>query len=260
MARVGPEKLVFVGGAPRSGTTVTHAVLCTSARVSRYHPEISFFRGLPLAYRNGRASWKQHTHAFFDTPEAFRQLMRETADVPLRSLWRTLGEPPILCMKDPLLTPLFRDLHMLYPDEASFVVVVRHPVDVVRSRQEVHERSRTGRPFGPGDAAAVANEYLSYYQGVLSADFGGTLLLVRYEDLNAPQTKAQLASFIGVDDLFARPMWGDVEVEDDDPWNSPKYNQAVNLEPRLSPLAPELVEPTMRICAPIAQRFGYELP
>jgi hypothetical protein len=254
---IGAEKLVFVGGAPRSGTTVAHAILCTSTKVSRYHPEISFFRGVPMAFRNGRASWKQHTHAFFEDPEAFRLLMRETADVSMNHLWRRFGEPPILCMKDPLLTPLFRDVHMLYPQEAWFVVVVRHPVDVVRSRQEVHEKSNTGRPFVASDAVAAAREYLAYYQSILASGFGGRLFMFRYEDLNMPRTREGLAQFLAVDDLFARPMWGEETVPDDDPWSSPKYNQAIDLEPRLSPLAAELADPVRQICAPIMARFGY---
>lgn len=257
MAGDGPQKLVFVGGAPRSGTTVTHALLCTSNQVSPYHPEISFFRGFPTSYRNGRAAWKQHTHAFFDDQEAFRKMMREAADVPIRALWRRLGEAPILCMKDPLLTPFFRDVQALYPTESWFVVTVRHPCDVVRSRQEVHEKSGTGRPFGVADAMAVAREYMSYYQGLLSASFGGRLFLFRYEDLNEERIRTGLSQFVGVDDLMARPMWGGEKVPDDDPWSSPKYNQAIDLEARLSPLADELAQPVRQLCAPIMQRFNY---
>lgn len=257
MAGDGPEKLVFVGGAPRSGTTVAHALLCTSMQVSRYHPEISFFRGVPMSFRNGRASWSQHTHAFFDDAEAFRKLMREMADVATGHLWRRLGSAPILCMKDPLLTPLFRDVQALYPTESWFVVTCRHPCDVVRSRQEVHEKSGTGRPFGLADATAVAREYLAYYQGLLATSFGGRLFLFRYEDLNTDRIRSGLAQFIGVDDLMARPMWGDEKVPDDDPWSSPKYNRPIDLEARLSPLAEEFAGPVRQICAPIMQRLDY---
>ena len=106
----GPRKIVFVGGAPRSGTSVTHALICTSASVCEYHREISFFRGIPLAYRNGRAAWREHTSTFFETPEAFRDLMRRTADLSLDHVWTVLGRPPILAVKDPHLTPLFPQL------------------------------------------------------------------------------------------------------------------------------------------------------
>jgi hypothetical protein len=257
MAADGPHKIVFVGGAPRSGTTVTHALLCTSSQVSDYHPEISFFRGIPQSYRNGRAAWTQHTSAFFKDPEAFRLVIRDTADVSIRHLWRALGQAPILCMKDPLLTPLFPDLHALYPAEAWFVVVVRHPFEVVRSRQEVHEKSGQERPFGPADAASVAREYLSFYRAILNQNFGGRLFMFRYEDLLLPNIQSGLAQFIGVDDLDASRMWGDAPDPGADPWGSPKYNKAIDLAPRLDALSPELAQTVATICAPIMQRFNY---
>jgi hypothetical protein len=258
MSAGSPQNMVFVGGAPRSGTTVTHALLCTSSRVSDYHPEISFFRGIAQSSRNGRGAWVQHTTAFFPHPEAFRQMMRETADVPLRHLSAALGGRDILCMKDPLLTPLFPEVHHLYPQEARFVVVVRHPYEVVRSRQEVHERAGAQRAFGPADAAAVAQEYVATYQAILTQDFSGKLFMFRYEDLLTAPIQEGLAKFIGVDDLDAEGMWGDNPPDvSDDPWNSPKYHKAIDLAPRLDALSSALREAVTPICAPIMQRFGY---
>jgi hypothetical protein len=257
MAGSGPEKIVFVGGAPRSGTTVTHALICTSAAVSDYHPEISFFRGIPQAFRNGSVAWEEHTSAFFDDPEAFRSLMRQTSDLSLDHIWRRLGQSKVMAVKDPHLTPLFPDLARLYPDVGYFVTVLRHPYDVVRSRQEVHEKSGTGRAYSVHDVTGVSREYVNYYRAVLKNNFGGRHFAFRYEDLNADHLQQALAGFVGVDDLFARPMWGKPAKVGDDPWDSPKYNQPIDLEPRLSPLADELREATKIICGPIMERFGY---
>jgi hypothetical protein len=254
----GPQNMVFVGGAPRSGTTVTHALLCTSKRVSDYHPEISFFRGLMIGFRNGRGAWKQHTSAFFADPEAFRLVMRESADVSMRHVWRALGASEILCMKDPLLTPFFPDLHQLYPREARFVVVVRHPYEVVRSRQEVHEKGGAQHTFGVADAAAAAREYLATYRAILAHNFSGKLFMFRYEDLLTEDIQAGLAKFIGVDDLDPGRMWGDGAQDlTNDAWSSPKYNKAIDLAPRLDTLSPVLAETVKTICAPIMQRFNY---
>ncbi|MBS0361099.1 MAG: sulfotransferase [Proteobacteria bacterium] len=258
MSAAGPEKIVFVGGAPRSGTTVTHALLCTAPRVSPYNQEISFFRGIPQSYRLGQLAWKEHTSTFFGEPEEFRRTMRETADVPLRRIWQALGETPILCVKDPLLTPFFHDLRALYPEEARFVVVVRHPYDVVRSRQEVHERGGAAQAFDPGQAAMVAREYMATYRAILSQSFGGRLFMFKYEDLNSQQIQMGLAQFIGVEKLNPGAMWGDAPEADSDPWGSPKYNKPIDLSPRLAPLAPELAQATKAICGPMMERFGYE--
>lgn len=254
-----PRKIVFVGGAPRSGTTVLHALICTSAQVSDHHPEISFFRGIPQSYQNGRRAWAHHTQAFFPAPEDFRRLMRETADLSLNAVSAALGDKPILAVKDPLLTPLFWELHELYPDKAWFAAVIRHPYDIVRSRQEVHERAGHGRPFGAAEAAALARDYMATYDALLSRRFSGRLFLCRYEDLGAELVQAGLAGFLGVDDLDVDGMWGasagtDVQA---DAWASPKYNKPLDMQPRLSPLAPELKAVTAEICRPLMTRFGY---
>jgi len=253
----GPDKIVFVGGAPRSGTTVTHALICTSPSVSQYNPEISFFRGIPSAFVNGRVAWKDHTSAFFDDPEAFRLHMRKTADLSLMHIWDRLDRTPILALKDPHLTPLFPALASLYPDIGYFVTVCRHPFDVVRSREEVHAKSQLDRPYSVQDAAAVAREYLQYYRAVLAHNFSGRHLMFRYEDLNGPSLQETIAKFIGVSDLHARPMWGDAPDVSGDAWGSPKYHQPINLDPRLSPLRAEFQDVVRTICAPIMTRFGY---
>jgi hypothetical protein len=257
MAAGGPEKIVFVGGAPRSGTTITHALLSTSNSVSEYCPEISFFRGIPISFRNGRGAWPQHTSAFFEDPDDFRRVMRETADVALTHVWRALGRPRILALKDPLLTPLFPDVAQLYPDIGYFVTVIRHPFDVVRSRQEVHDRTGSAQAFEIEDAVQVARDYMSTYRAVLNTKFGGRHFAFRYEDLNKPQIQEGLARFIGVDDLHARPMWGAPRDLEADPWNSPKYFKPIDLEPRLSPLAPALKAAVRELCEPMMTHFGY---
>jgi hypothetical protein len=259
MAGERPEKIIFVGGAPRSGTTVAHALICAGDGVSEYGPEISFFRGYMTAFRNGRAAWAQHTSAYFKDEADFRDLMRDSSDLALGRIWQALGRPAILAMKDPHLTPFFPDLNMLYPQSAGFVTVCRHPYDVVRSRQEVHEKTTTSRPFAPADAAAVAREYLNYYTAVLRHNFNGRHFMFRYEDLNSEDVRAKLAAFVGVAGFDTSRMWGASagKSEQEDAWGSPKYNQDIDLSSRLSPLADELKEVAATICAPVMERMGY---
>lgn len=258
MAAAGPEGLIFVGGAPRSGTTVVHALICTADGVSRYNPEVSFFRGFMAAYRNGKVAWDGHTSGFFPDRAAFREMIRETTDLALGRVWEALDKPRLLAVKDPHLTPFFLDLHELYPDTARLVSVCRHPFDVVRSRQAVHEKAGGARPFGRDDVAAVAREYFNYYRAVLQPDFGGRHLLVPYERLNDEAVRAGLATFLGVDGFHADRLWGGSAGEaEDDAWGSPKYNRPIDLERRLEPLAAEWAEVTAAICGPVMGRLGY---
>lgn len=260
MAAAAPESLIFVGGAPRSGTTVGHALICTADGVSRYNPEISFFRGFLSAYRNGKAAWDGHTSSFFADRAAFRQLIVETTDLALGRIWEALDRPLILALKDPHLTPFFPDLHELYP-AARFVTLCRHPFDVVRSRQAVHEKTPDARAFGRDDVTAVAREYLAYYRTVLQTDFGGRHAILRYEDLNDETARRNLAGFLGLDGFHVERLWGQASVHaEDDAWGSPKYNQPIDLERRLEPLASEWAEITAAICGPVMQRLGYTAP
>lgn len=259
-----PRKVVFVGGAPRSGTTVTHALLCTAPGVSRYHPEISFFRAAPQAYRTGLATWTPHTSAFYPDPETFRLSVRETALAWLGQVARAVKDPPVLCVKDPHLTPLFPQVRSLLPEEAWFVTVCRHPYAVVRSRQQVHEKAGNGRPFGEPEVLAVAREYLTYYRTVLETDFGGRHYMFRYEDLGTERVRENLARFLSVEGFDLDGLWRTPEGDTpdpariaDDPWTSPKYYGGLDLEPRLPDLAPAWRGLVGQVCAPVMARVGY---
>jgi hypothetical protein len=254
-----PDKIVFVGGAPRSGTSVTHALICTAERVSDYHPEASFLRGLMPAYRNGKGAWEGHTKAFFADQGAFRDHMRETLDLSMRRLFDALQRPGILCLKDPHLTPFFPDLAELYGAEAKFVTVCGHPLAVVRSRQEVHERAEEGRPFSDTHVDTIAREYLAYYSSVLQTNFGGRHFMFRYEDLNTARVQDGLAGFVGVDCFSTDLLWrtGAAKAERSPEWTTPKHGGPIALEPRLDTLAEPWAKSVRAICAPVMSRFGY---
>jgi hypothetical protein len=137
------------------------------------------------------------------------------------------------------------------------VTVWRRPADVVRSRQEVHAAEHPGQPFGEAEAEAVAREYLGMYRATVASNFNGRHFAFRYEDLNSERVRDSLARFLGVGDLMARPLWADTPELPQSAWNSPKYLQPINLERRLSPLAPHLQRVVDEICRPIIDLFGY---
>lgn len=253
-----PDRMIFVGGAPRSGTTIAHAIICTAQGVSRYGPEISFFRGFMSAYRNGKAAWAGHTSAYFDDAADLRSLIRDVSDRALSRVWTALDRPDILAVKDPHLTPFFPDVDEIYGDSARYVTVCRHPFDVVRSRQEVHERSGPGFLFSADDVTGVAREYAAYYRAVLQADFAGRHAFLRYEDLARPQVIQQLAAFLDLGGFAMDRLWGQsAGASQDDAWGSPKYNRPLDLGPRLSALDPNWKALTARICGPVMARLGY---
>lgn len=255
------KKIVFVGGAPRSGTTVTHALLCTSSHTNAYHPEISFMRPLFNSYAVGMASWNAHTNAFFRERAHFRLHLRKGIDISLNHLDIVLGHPETLCVKDPLLTPSFHWVNEMMDGQAKFVTVVRNPFDVVRSRQEVIERS--GRTFTPAIAAETCREYHRSYVHLDNEALQDRLFHFRYEDLNDPSVIQGLGAFTGYTDISTERVWNSgagpkEEKAQTDPWFSPKYHSPINTERRLSPLADEYAEVVNRICGKLIERFEYK--
>lgn len=255
------QPMIFVGGAPRSGTTVTHALLCTSQKTSPYHAEISFVRPLFNAYCVGMQNWEAHTRAFFKNPAEFKVHMRKCLNHSLNHLVKIQGNPEILCVKDPLLTPLFYWVQDLFPERVKLVTVVRNPYNVVRSRQEVIEK--TGLAFTVGDAAATAHEYMKSYLHIDAPSLQSSLFVLRYEDLMETSVLEQLRSFTGCDDIDPAKVWAETRQANAaaaaNPWMSPKYYSAINTESRLSPLAAEYMAVVDRICAPMMNRFNYPL-
>lgn len=260
-AYTGP--IFFVGGAPRSGTTVTHALICSSERMCDYHPEISYVTPMVRAYTIGLNNWDGHTSAFFAQREHFRLHMNGLVGQSFSHIHRALGQPEMLCLKDPLLTPYFPRLQELMGQRARFITVIRHPYDVIRSRQEVARKAH--KEFDANLARAVAREYMQSYRHIDNPGFGDSLIHFRYEDLLSDQVLAGLRAFTGCDDISPENVWGarrqaatnTGDTAAKDPWFSPKYHGAIDLSSRLSPLASEFQAIANDICGPLMKRFGY---
>lgn len=255
----------MVGGAPRSGTTLTHALLCTSSRTNAYHPEAHFLRPLFAAYRGGMEGWSGTTRTFFLDQATYRQHMNTILNLSLEQIASVLKDPEILCVKNPDITPLFHWVNDLLGEQARFVTVVRHPHDVLRSHQEVLVNKGAG--FSDADAVRLSNNYMSCYAHLGDPALQGKFFSFRYEDLNLGSVQDDLRKFTGFDDMDASQIWNESRASSEtrdvarevaeNPWFSPKYHGEIDLSPRLSPLTERFRNIANSICAPIMEKFDY---
>lgn len=252
--------IIFVGGAPRSGTTVTHALLCTSDKTNSNIPEISFMRPLVESFTLGLRMWENHTKTFFKDGDDFKKHCRAHVEMALNHISEVVGSPEVLTVKDPLLTPYFFQLHRLLPDRAKFVTVIRNPYDVVRSRQEVFETG--GVEFSDKVALDVAKGYNTHYAHLKNERLRETLYCLRYEDLNKQETIDQLRAFTGCFDISLDKVWAGRKPTEaspsGNPWHSPKYNGPVDLSNRLSPISGNIRAIVNDVCGDLMDRFNYE--
>lgn len=249
------HNLIFVGGYPRSGTTLTHAVICTSQSTNGYHPEVSYLRMIFQSYQVGVNNWGAHTRHLFTDLAAFRSTFSQIIDQCLAAMAPKLGTPPIWCMKDPLLTPYFHWVSEVLADRVRLVTVIRHPHDAIRSNIEVTKKMK-----GATDAAAVremAERYNLFYQHIDNAALGQKLMVIRYEDLDSEAEIARLRQHTGLADINPQEVWKDRTPAKDEsnPWFSPKYNAPIDLSPRLAPLSAADKKIVDTTCAALLKRF-----
>ncbi len=255
-------KTAFVGGPPRSGTTLTHAIICTSADVNNYVAESSFltpqFRSLIAGINN----FSNHTGSFFTSPEEFIAFSKAHLEKILEHIARHVGSPNSLCLKDPLMTGMFDQLAHLFP-EYKFVVTARHPYDVLRSRKKVmHKMGR--EEIGPNQIRFVLREYVNSY----AIKPRPNIHFLRYEDLEQAAVQERLSQFLEVapfdlSQLWVRPGGERVDSAGDsaNPWHSPLYGEGIKQSRRNEDIEISAQERQMTrsIAGETADRFGYTL-
>ncbi|HEX2494082.1 MAG TPA: sulfotransferase [Steroidobacter sp.] len=194
---------IFVGGVPRSGTTLLRVILDT-------HPRI--FCGTELrvvqALANLWASAEQHSGellqlAYGTTRETVRQAFAELVTSFLAPAWRASGKPRV-AEKTPSNVLVFPALRILFP-QSPLIHVIRDARDVVASRLE---RDKATASF-PIDAAALARERAREWTSTMrlrrrflaDASAREGYFEIRYEDLvRAPEAALKpLFEFIGED-------------------------------------------------------------
>jgi Sulfotransferase family len=247
----GGQRLVFVGGLHRSGTTPL-------ARSLAAHPQVSGFSGtgveedegqhLQSVYPPARAHGGPGRFALAPAAhltEASPLLGPDTA-ARLLAQWRPHWDPsrPVLLEKSPPNLIMGRFLQAAFPD-ASFVMVVRHPAVVSLSTRKWARL----RPLG-----ALLDHWFCAHR-LLEEDAAHLrrLLVVKYEHLvgDPQRTLAEIAAFLGLEGEVPaggldrrrsdgyRRQWQ--ELRDGGPWRRRRLARLV------------------RRHEPAANHFGYSL-
>ena len=180
-------KPIFVVGAPRSGTTILHSLLCTAKNSNAYISECSLFTGICRAFFQAANvhAWKDHTKFYFrDEVNRFSAYASSTIKKMLFHIWIEMGCPSMLILKDPLLSSLAPFVMSLVP-EAIFVVSVRNPLDVVSSRVNVwiNEGIFSNREVPEAYITKACGEYINSYAPLLNKESENRIFYYSYNDI-----------------------------------------------------------------------------
>ncbi len=255
---------VFVVGAPRSGTTVLHALVCSAPTVNEYVAECTYFTQMLQPLLRIWPSFDVHAQSYFADRKELAHYHGDLLASVLYDTWEHLGRPPTLALKDPMLTAQLELLGMLLP-EARFVVSVRDPRDVVASWLAVV--ARKGGEVESADAARrIAQEYRRDYEAVLRRHRKrpDAVFLVPYQQLVQGGATASLERYLGVT-LDPNQLWQGWSANDamrQDPTFSANYGRplsAASVGRWTERLTAEQVRVVEEICGPVAAALGYPL-
>ncbi|MGD1901284.1 MAG: sulfotransferase [Geitlerinemataceae cyanobacterium] len=206
--------VLFVCGAPRSGTTLLQALLCSSPDTNPLIGEAIHLAHLVAAYGNSRDVHQLgETDDYFADLEDLRNFYRQAIAIPLDRVWRRTDRPRCLVLKSPGLTPHLPDLLELVPNSRA-VVAVRDPRDGAASLRAIGLKAEVSlsenepltieQRLARQPSDRLAQHFCQHYATVLAcrdAAVWARLRFVRYEALvERPQAAiAQLQAFTGLD-------------------------------------------------------------
>lgn len=221
---------VFISGSPRSGTTVCHALICTSNEVNDYVPESSYFTGLLNNFINGNSN-ENHNSDLFGSMQEFQELNFEHISFILYHLWLRLGHKKYLCLKDPLMFKHFDWLDQVFK-QVKYVFTYRDPIETISSRVTVLKNQ--GKDINTTVIAALSNELLGYYNYAekLVLTKSDRALTINYEDIINGAADERLAIFLSLNDINRNNLWKSEFVSKhqrrDTAWRTPRYFQAIS--------------------------------
>lgn len=266
----------FIGGAPRTGTSLLNAILCSDETVHPILPEAKYIRHLMRAYRYGRDAFDVETKEYFAHPEGLRAFTAHQIEAICEALMLRFPGTLHQVFKNPEMTPVLPDLLQILP-EARAVITIRDPRDMVASLITLHDRqkeegqeswvTRAGR-----DAAIYARTFNGIYSPISNLPEKALyrrMLTIRYEDMveDTETSLTRIAGFTGLDvtGFSEDPAWRAelrakvpraVSVWRGDLWGGPVTASSVGNFHEV--LKPEEISAVEDICAPYLDGFGYQ--
>lgn len=190
---------IFVGGCPRSGTTLLRAMLDAHPNIA-CGPEMRAIAPLAKLSSDMRALMGGTLRRHYDLDEAASRAIFAALIDGFLTPYRAARGKPRIAEKTPANALHYGELAKLFPN-AAFIQIVRDGRDVVASLLRMAWTDAAGRPAAVREnAATAAHVWLEHVRrGRLAAVAGARYFEVRYESLvREPRaTMGSLIAFLG---------------------------------------------------------------
>lgn len=263
----------FVGGYPRSGTTLLGNLLCGDERTNPPIAEVSYLEYMMFPYDAFIAGWTNNSRGLFSSEEEFWEFHRGILKQFLDHVQDKHGCEHLV-VKRPFLTRWFPTLAQMFEDD-KFIVIVRDPRDVIGSMKMVQRKHYTLppekqkiNPYLDQTLTDFAYGYTDAIKHCIMApqEIRRRFTFVVYEDLvnNLEQSMIDIGEEIGLELKMVEDNWNmyvSSPRQQTNPFHSKWWGKPItnaNIGKWKSQLDREEVEMVETICLGIMEGFGYE--
>lgn len=194
------KRLVFLIGAPRSGTTWLQLMLASVPEVAsanETHLFTNYMQSLFRGWDRLRDSPRDVGLHHLVTQDQYLASIRDFAAQALAAIAATKPAASVILEKTPGHAFVWQDIARIFPD-ALFLHLVRDPRAVIASLFAAKQEWDSG-DWIPTRVTTACEFWSQHVTSAASAKQTGRCLEVRYEDLREPATLHRVFSFLGIE-------------------------------------------------------------
>lgn len=177
-------RIVIIGGAQRSGTTLTQTLIANALPNAPLLPEAHIPHDLLRSWKRAKSQWTK-TSQFYENKGDALHYFQSAMTMHLNDVAARYSAAEYLVLKDPNFVDALPEIVELIP-AASILVCVRDPRDIVASfikiGQRDTERKQTTR-YSRREISFICRKINASYRAIIECDIPPSVSLVRYEDI-----------------------------------------------------------------------------
>ena len=265
------NKLIYVVGSPRSGSTLIYNSLCSSKIFNPGLPENHLVPNLVGYFLKQLERNKKEKNIFFDSNDDTLNYFKKCIEIHLQKI-STKYQTDKLLLKSIVFGSNIYLMNILFPKE-KFIMTIRDPRDIICSMLDISEKqiAQGQLPQYPRNMSTLCNFINEKYNILSNSKYSyftkESVIIIKYEDfIDDHQSKLNdTMKKLGIDFSFSKNhnYWDFAlnlnstsdNLYDSTLWNKPISNSKIGVYKNLLTL--EEINDVNKNCESLISRFNY---